>query len=377
MNALAEKGVQLAAADEALWQVDLGLPPAADQVEFIDVARHYGSGGQLVHALKGVSLAVRKGEIFGIIGRSGAGKSTLLRTINRLEAPDRGRVLVDGQDLSGLNERELAVARRRIGMIFQHFNLLSSRTVAENIGLPLKIAGAKPEAIRARVEQLLQLVGLTGKGDAYPAQLSGGQKQRVGIARALVHKPELMLCDEATSALDPETTQSILALLRDINRQLGVTIVLITHEMAVIREVCDRVAVMEAGQVVELGEVWKVFGAPKAAATQALLAPLAHELPADVRARVRGAPLSPQDELLLDIRLDGNNGQDPALGPLVAALGPSTRLLHGGVERIQGRSQGRLVLACAPQAQGNLPQLARQLSVSEQHIRVLGFLHHA
>jgi len=376
MNALVDQGLTQKKAQ--WWQSENVLPvTAAEQVEFIDVVRHYGHGGAAVQALKGINLGIRKGEIFGIIGRSGAGKSTLLRTINRLEAPDQGRVLVDGQDLAGLNERELAIARRRIGMIFQHFNLLSSRTVAENIGLPLKIAGVDAAQIRSRVAPLLELVGLSGKGDVYPAQLSGGQKQRVGIARALVHQPELMLCDEATSALDPETTQSILALLRDINRQLGVTIVLITHEMAVIREICDRVAVLEAGHLVELGEVWQVFGAPQAAATRALLAPLAHDLPADVQSRLHAQPATAQDELLLDVRLDGRNGREPALGPLVSALGPSTRLLHGGVERIQGRLQGRLVVACAPQAQSKLAQLARQLDISEQQIHILGFLHHA
>lgn len=367
MNALVENlpfpGIETDAARQA-------------QVEFIGVSRRFSHNGTTVHALRNIHFSVSQGEIFGIIGRSGAGKSTLLRSINRLEQPDSGRVLVGGQDLSGLDESQLAVARRRIGMIFQHFNLLSSRTVAENIGLPLKIAGARPEAIRTRVTELLELVGLSGKGDAYPAQLSGGQKQRVGIARALVHKPELMLCDEATSALDPETTQSILTLLRDINRQLGVTIVLITHEMAVIREICDRVAVLEAGQVVELGEVWRVFGHPAAEATQALLAPLAHDLPQDVRARLRDAPSDTHTQLLLDVRLDGRSGQDPVLGALVAVLGASARLVHGGVERIQGHSQGRLVLACAPEAHARLGDLARQLALSEPQIRVLGYLDH-
>lgn len=376
MNALAEAIRPEVEPGPALWQ--RAAEPAGEVlVSFRQVGRQFQAGGRSVQALQDVSFDIRRGEIFGIIGRSGAGKSTLLRTINRLESPGSGQVLVAGKDLSGLNEAQLAQARRGIGMIFQHFNLLSSRTVAQNIGLPLKIAGLPQAEIDARVDSLLQLVGLEGKRDVYPARLSGGQKQRVGIARALVHQPELLLCDEATSALDPETTQSILALLRDINRQLKVTVVLITHEMAVIREVCDRVAVLEAGKVVELGPVWQVFGAPQADATRALLASLNHELPADVAGRIVAEPASAQSELLLDVRLDGVSGQDPALGPLVAALGPATRLLHGGVERIQGRAQGRLVLACAPQSRNRLGDLARQLAIPAGNIRILGYVDHA
>lgn len=376
MNALAEAIRPEVVQGPALWQRE-AEPAGEALVSFRQVGRQFQAGGRSVQALQEVSFDIRRGEIFGIIGRSGAGKSTLLRTINRLESPGSGQVLVAGKDLSGLNEAQLAQARRGIGMIFQHFNLLSSRTVAQNIGLPLKIAGLPQAEIDARVDSLLQLVGLEGKRDVYPARLSGGQRQRVGIARALVHQPELLLCDEATSALDPETTQSILALLRDINRQLKVTVVLITHEMAVIREVCDRVAVLEAGKVVELGPVWQVFGAPQADATRALLASLNHELPADVAGRIVQEPASAQSELLLDVRLDGVSGQDPALGPLVAALGPATRLLHGGVERIQGRAQGRLVLACAPQSRNRLGDLARQLAIPAGNIRILGYVDHA
>ncbi len=214
-------------------------------------------------ALANVQLSVARGEVFGIIGRSGAGKSTLLRLVNGLEKTTSGAVLVNGISVGGLDERGLVSLRRRIGMVFQHFNLLSAKTVRDNIALPLKIAGVPRAAIDAKVNALLELVGLSAKRDAYPASLSGGQKQRVGIARALVHDPDILLCDEATSALDPETTQSILALLRDINRRLGLTIVLITHEMGVIREVCDTVAVIELGEVVETGPVWRVFGDPQ------------------------------------------------------------------------------------------------------------------
>ncbi len=204
-------------------------------------AGHHGP----VEALSDIELSVRRGEVFGIIGRSGAGKSSLIRTLNRLEQPSVGQVLIDGEDIGAFDAQQLVGLRRRVGMIFQHFNLMSAKTVAQNIALPLRVAGVPKARIAERVDELLQLVGLQDKRHAYPAQLSGGQKQRVGIARALVHQPEILLCDEATSALDPESTQAILALLRDINRRLGLTIVLITHEMAVIREICDRVVVLE------------------------------------------------------------------------------------------------------------------------------------
>ena len=254
--------------------------------------RYQGPQGP-VAALSDVSFSIVRGEIFGIIGRSGAGKSTLLRTINMLERPGAGRVLIDGADVGQLDEDGLVALRRRIGMIFQHFNLLSAKTVAENVALPLRVAGVKPAAARVRVDALLDLVGLRDKADAYPAKLSGGQKQRVGIARALVHEPRILLCDEATSALDPETTQSILALLRDINRKLGLTVVLITHDMAVIREICHQVLVLDGGRKVEQGEVWRVFGDPGAEATRALLRPLQHDLPADLAARLSPEPQGP------------------------------------------------------------------------------------
>src|SRR5258706_10151044 len=234
-------------------------------------------------------------------------------------------------------------------MVFQHFNLLSAKTVRDNIALPLKIAGAPKAAIDAKVDALLELVGLSAKRDAYPASLSGGQKQRVGIARALVHDPDILLCDEATSALDPETTQSILALLRNINRRLGLTIVLITHEMGVIREVCDTVAVLERGEVAETGPVWRVFGDPQHDATRALLRTLVHDLPADLAARVRPLSDIPQEDarVLLDVRFTGADEREPDLGGLTQALGVhggAVNFVHGGIDRIQGHAQGRLVV---------------------------------
>ncbi|GEM03856.1 methionine import ATP-binding protein MetN [Halolactibacillus miurensis] len=223
------------------------------------------------HELKAVddlSLSIEKGEIFGVIGYSGAGKSTFIRLINRLEEPTSGTVEIEGQNITSLSKHELRVKRQEIGMIFQHFNLLWSRTVEENIAFPLEIAGTSKAEIQTRVQELIDLVGLTGKEKNYPSQLSGGQKQRVGIARALANKPKVLLCDEATSALDPETTDSILALLVDINEKLGLTIILITHEMHVIQKICHNVAVMEAGRVVEQGNVLEVFSHPKKPVTK-------------------------------------------------------------------------------------------------------------
>lgn len=240
-------------------------------VEVKNLTKVYITPAGTVTALDNVSFTVAKGEIFGVMGLSGAGKSTLIRCLNFLERPTSGEVWVEGKNLATLDRRGLARARQGIGMIFQHFNLLKLRTVAQNVAFPLEVVHTPREEIQSRVRELLELVGLSDKAHYYPHQLSGGQKQRVGIARALACHPRLLLSDEATSALDPETTQSILALLKEINRSLGVTIILITHELGVIRQVCDRVAVLERGRLVELGAVPDVFGRPRAPATRRLL----------------------------------------------------------------------------------------------------------
>jgi D-methionine transport system ATP-binding protein len=250
-------------------------------IEVRNVDKQFQTPDGPFFALEGVDLSVRRGEIFGIIGRSGAGKSTLLRILNLLERPTAGEVLIEEQQITGLRGAGLRRMRQRIGMVFQHFNLLSSRTVYENVRLPLRIAGglrAKEE--EQRVAEALDLVGLTSQARKYPRQLSGGQRQRVGIARALANRPRLLLCDEATSALDPETTQSILSLLRDINQQLNITIVLITHGMDVIRAISDRVAVLDHGRVIESGEVIDVFLSPSHPTTRVLLAEIGMETPA-------------------------------------------------------------------------------------------------
>ena len=237
-------------------------------IEFTNVSKDFGSGEKMVRAVRDVSLTIQDGEIFGIIGFSGAGKSTLVRCINLLERPTNGTVVVDGKEMTALSPKELRLARRKIGMIFQHFNLMPSRTVFGNVAYPLQAQGLSKQAIQNKVRKLLKLVDIADKETAYPSQLSGGQKQRVAIARALANDPKVLLCDEATSALDPQTTKAILTLLKDLNQKLNLTIVMITHEMAVVKEICDHVAIMEHGQVVEQGEVFSLFADPKQPITQ-------------------------------------------------------------------------------------------------------------
>lgn len=240
-------------------------------IELTHISKNFVSGGRTVHAVQDVSLSIGKGEIFGIIGFSGAGKSTLVRCINLLERPTSGSVTVDGKEMTALSARELRQARKKIGMIFQHFNLMPSRTVFGNVAYPLRGSGLSGEQIADKVHRLLELVGIGDKAEAYPKQLSGGQKQRVAIARALANDPNVLLCDEATSALDPQTTKAILRLLKDLNEKLGITVVIITHEMAVVKEICDRVAVMEHGRVVEQGEVFNVFADPRQEITRSFI----------------------------------------------------------------------------------------------------------
>ena len=342
-------------------------------VRFIGLGKTYNGQQGPVAALHGIDLAIQRGEVFGIIGRSGAGKSSLIRTINRLEQPTSGRVLIDQVDIGEFDEERLVHLRRRIGMIFQHFNLMSAKTVWQNVELPLKVAGVAKPAREQKVRELLELVGLQDKHKAYPAQLSGGQKQRVGIARALVHDPAILLCDEATSALDPETTQSILGLLREINRRLGLTIILITHEMAVIRDICDRVVVLEHGKIVEQGPVWQVFGNPQHEVSKTLLAPLQHSLPEDLQGRLQPQPASAQDAVVLRLQFTGSRQDEPDLAALFSALGGRVRLLQGGVERIQGHALGQLLLAVSGSPLGT-EQLQQRAAAWAQQVEVLGYV---
>lgn len=347
-------------------------PSVKPHIVFDGIGKVYREKGREVRALSSVSFTVQYGEIFGIIGRSGAGKSTLLRTINALETPSEGHVLIHGVNPALLDENQLVQQRRKIGMIFQHFNLLSAKTVFDNVALPLKVAGMKPGVIRERVHELLNLVGLTDKADTYPAQLSGGQKQRVGIARALVHSPEILLCDEATSALDPETTESILNLLRTINRQLEITIVLITHDMAVIRNLCDRVLVLDRGEIQELGPVWEIFGAPAAETTQALLQPLQHTVPPEVAEQLRPVPASPLDQAIISLGFSGAHHPQGISLQALQSVSNAARWIHGGLERLGGHSFGR-VLVSVPAS--SLPSQEQILAASGANfMEILGYV---
>lgn len=340
-------------------------------VRFIGLGKTYP--GQATAALEAIDLNIQRGEIFGIIGRSGAGKSSLIRTINRLEQPSSGRVLIDQVDIGEFDEDRLVNLRRRIGMIFQHFNLMSAKTVWQNVELPLKVAGVPKAQRQRKVAELLELVGLAHKHPVYPAQLSGGQKQRVGIARALVHDPDILLCDEATSALDPETTASILELLRDINQRLGLTIVLITHEMAVIRDICQRVVVLERGRIVEQGAVWQVFGDPQHEVSKTLLAPLQSAVPANLQARLQAQPSSADAALILNLKVSGTDHQAPELSTLFNSLGGRISLLQGGIEAIQGRPLGQLLVSVAnsPHSHAQAVERARQWATQ---VEVLGYV---
>ena len=343
--------------------------PAPGAVAFRGASKRYGTAGQGRPALHGIDAVVPAGGVFGIIGRSGAGKSTLLRLINGLERPTEGQVLVDGQDIARLDTAGLVALRRRIGMVFQHFNLMAAKTVFGNVALPLVVAGVGRAEIARRVGEMLALVGLEDKRDVHPSRLSGGQKQRVGIARALVSRPAILLCDEATSALDPDATLSILRLLKDINRRLGITIVLITHEMSVIREICDRVLVLEGGVAVETGPVWRVFGEPQHDATRALLNPGGRGLPPDLEARLRPTPPAGRRGAAL-VAFGFTGRSEPDLAALAARLGGPLRLVHGGLDRIDGHSQGRLLVVATLPPGGSLPDLTGLAQTAE----VLGYV---
>lgn len=325
-------------------------------IDIQDLSLTYAGPQGPVHALKNINLHIQAGEVFGIIGRSGAGKSSLVRCMNLLNRPGSGKMIVNGRDLLQLSDAQLRQARQEIGMVFQHFNLLSSRTVFDNAALPLELAGVSKAEIAQRITPLLELVGLAHLANRYPAQISGGQKQRVGIARALASNPRVLLSDEATSALDPETTRSILDLLRQVNRELGVTVVLITHQMQVIKQIADRVAVMEAGQVVELGAVLDVFTNPQQAITQSLIDEIVpQELPASVQQRVQALSLglpAGQSGQLLRLSYAGDSAYQPVLSHLIRELGLDLSILHGQIDDIQGQTFGSLaVFASGPPAQ--------------------------
>ncbi|MFV0560602.1 MAG: methionine ABC transporter ATP-binding protein [Enterococcus sp.] len=312
-------------------------------IELVNVQKTFDGKKGNIHAVQDVSLKINQGDIFGIVGYSGAGKSTLVRLLNGLELPTGGEVTIKGQSITKLKNKELREFRKKIGMIFQHFNLLWSRTVLENIQLPLELAGVPKAKRRERAEELLALVGLEGRGDAYPSQLSGGQKQRVGIARALANEPEILLCDEATSALDPQTTEEVLDLLVAINKKLHLTIVLITHEMNVIRKICNKVAVMEDGRVVEEGDVLQVFRHPKEQVTKRFVQQdLEPEEDTDVLIEefIKENPVGK----LVTLTFDETNANEPVISQAIRAYGIDVNVVYGKIQQAQNGSFGALTV---------------------------------
>lgn len=314
-------------------------------IELQNVEKTYTTASGPIPALKKTNLHVKQGEIFGIIGLSGAGKSTLIRCINMLEVPTAGKVFVDGQELTAMNESELRKARQNIGMIFQHFNLLASRTVYDNIAFPLEIQGLSKDEIKKRVQPLLELVQLQDRGDHYPSQLSGGQKQRVGIARALASNPKVLLCDEATSALDPQTTESILTLLKDINKRLNLTIVMITHQMEVVKQVCDRVAVIEDGYIIEEGEMMDVFFHPKSPTTKDFVKSInSLELPQFIgNADIKGTYFDGA-KLLLRLSFLGGNANEPIMSGMIKKYDIDVNILSGRLNEMNDVTYGNLLV---------------------------------
>ncbi|WP_342472075.1 methionine ABC transporter ATP-binding protein [Metasolibacillus sp. FSL H7-0170] len=311
-------------------------------IQLTNITKIYKTKNGELTAVRDVNLTIQQGEIFGIIGYSGAGKSTLIRLLNGLEKPTAGEVIVSGEDIAKISGTKLRQARQKISMIFQHFNLLWSRTVEENIAFPLEIAGIRKSERAIRVQELIKLVGLEGREKAYPSQLSGGQKQRVGIARALANNPEVLLCDEATSALDPETTESILELLLDINKKLGLTIVLITHEMHVIRKICHRVAVMEAGQVVEQGKVLEVFQSPQATITKNFVSQVSDS--SETKESIEQIIANYPTGKIVRITFVGQATKEPIMSQLIKQFDVEINIVHGAISHTANGPYGTLIV---------------------------------
>lgn len=299
----------------------------------------YKTKAGTIDALKDINLEIPSGEIFGIIGLSGAGKSTLIRTINRLEDPSSGSINIDDVDVTGLNSRDLRTLRKEIGMIFQHFNLLSSKNVFKNIAFPLEVSGMKRESIDARVHELLALVELSDKAESFPSELSGGQKQRVAIARALANNPKVLLCDEATSALDPKTTKSILALLKDIQMKFGLTIVLITHQMEVIREICERVAIIEGGKIIELGDVEEVFSNPKTDIGKAFINDIK---PSSSSGEIVFARVP--NSCVVKLSYLGDSAKEPIVSNLIKKFDIDVNIIDGDINKLTTTLVGHLII---------------------------------
>ncbi|WP_456070111.1 methionine ABC transporter ATP-binding protein MetN [Haemophilus paraphrohaemolyticus] len=313
-------------------------------IELKNISKQFEVKGKKITALDNVNLEVPQGTIYGVIGASGAGKSTLIRCVNLLERPTIGQVIVDGQDLTAMSDKDLILARRNIAMIFQHFNLLASQTVFENVALPLRLNNTPKEQLEKKVNELLELVGLTERKDVYPSNLSGGQKQRVAIARALASNPKVLLCDEATSALDPATTQSILQLLKDINKRLGLTILLITHEMEVVKRICDRVAVIDKGQLIETGSVSEIFSNPKTVLAQKFIQSTFHiELPQEYMEQL-SAQLTPEkNKPIIKFEFTGRSVDAPLLSHASKRFGIDFSILMSQIDYAGGVKFGFVI----------------------------------
>lgn len=338
-------------------------------IQLNNISKSFEVKAKRIDALKSVSLSIEKGEIFGVIGASGAGKSTLIRCVNLLERPDTGQIIIERDDLMTMSGKDLMMKRRKIGMIFQHFNLLSSRTVSGNISFPLELEGKSKEFIRQRVSELLSLVGLEEKAESYPANLSGGQKQRVAIARALANEPHILLCDEATSALDPATTKSILQLLKKINRQLALTILLITHEMDVIKNICDQVAVLDHGKLIETGPVEDIFANPKEATTKKFIqSSLQLDIPLSFQER-----LKEQGNPLVEIYLTSNEESLPFIQQLEQQYQVNTSIITAQIDYIGDMKFGVILVELS----GNTENIKRSLDFLMENYsqtKILGYV---
>jgi len=342
-------------------------------IELRQLNKSYPSAAGPIQALTDIHLTVQPGEIFGVIGKSGAGKSSLIRCVNLLERPTSGSVLIQGQDLTTLPAEKLPPVRRQIGMIFQHFNLLNHRNVIDNVGLPLELQGKDRKTIQRDVLPLLELVGLSDKRDAYPSQLSGGQKQRVAIARALSTRPKVLLCDEMTSALDPESTRSILELIQSINQQLGLSILLITHEMAVIKSIVDQVAVLDQGRIIEQADVFTLFTQPKTAVTRSFIRlTLPLELPVALMNKVQPQPFS-NCAAIWRIAFSGSVATEPVISNLLRTTGVHLNILQANLELIRHQHLGVMILV----VQGQPSELSAAQSYLENlnlMVEVIGYV---
>ncbi|MEK4347250.1 methionine ABC transporter ATP-binding protein [Paenibacillus sp. FSL P4-0184] len=329
-------------------------------IELKQVSKTFTRKGITIDALKGIDLKVDKGDIFGVIGYSGAGKSTLIRLVNYLERPTEGQVFVAGRDLGTYNDKELRAAKKNIGMIFQHFNLLESKKVFDNVAIPLVLLKKNKNEIRQRVQELLEFVGLSDKAGSYPSELSGGQKQRVGIARALASNPSILLCDEATSALDPQTTHSILQLLKKINAEYNITVMIITHEMSVIQEICNKVAVMEEGRIIEQGSVLDVFGSPKHKTTQNFVKTvIQNSITPSVQKSIKTEPGS----VLYKLNFVGESASEPILFEMIRSYDMKVNILFANTTEIQETTLGTVIIQCS----GDTPEINNALSFLKRH----------